>query len=171
MVSPRKIEESDGRLTVTKMHNGGHNQQRNETASSNSYNSHQRSFNRPETHSQIKPPPPFKEPRKPTPLNSNVVESDQYQRNNSRSHSQYEMPSSNWKCPDPGCKQLNSSKALNCVKCGIDFKAANDYISNFACDRVKQEYSNARKNQYSKGSYMTDGYTVNGYGENTSLTQ
>ena len=62
---------------------------------------------------------------------------------------QQQQPASNWKCPDPGCRQLNGPSAASCTKCGIAYKDANDYISNYACEKVKQEY-NAKKVAHSK---------------------
>lgn len=175
MVSPRKIEERDGKLTVTR---------NNERLGSRAMDSKNNPPNSPPKQiPYIKPlrnesgnqytPAPFKENGKPPPLIQQDVgfpqHSSQYNKPFSQSH---ETPNSNWKCPDPGCKQVNGQNRNSCTKCGIAYKAANDYISNYACDRVKQEYSNQKKNLYNKAdNYSNSSNSSNGFQSSPSIPQ
>eukprot|EP00090_Calanus_glacialis_P045897 TRINITY_DN8771_c0_g1_i1.p1 TRINITY_DN8771_c0_g1~~TRINITY_DN8771_c0_g1_i1.p1 ORF type:complete len:1155 (-),score=284.07 TRINITY_DN8771_c0_g1_i1:295-3714(-) len=172
MVSPRKIEEKEGELMVTR------NSERLSSRTSNPPNSPPKQIPhikplRNDVANQYGAPAPFKENGKPPPLIQQDVgfpqHSSQYNKPFSQSH---DTPSSNWKCPDPGCKQLNGANRSNCTKCGIAYKAANDYISNYACDRVKQEYSNNKKNLYNKAdNYSNSSNSSNGFQSSPSIPQ
>eukprot|EP00092_Neocalanus_flemingeri_P014343 GFUD01015471.1.p1 GENE.GFUD01015471.1~~GFUD01015471.1.p1 ORF type:complete len:1084 (+),score=275.69 GFUD01015471.1:206-3457(+) len=182
MVSPRKIEEVDGKLLVTRNSEFKNNERLTRTID-NKYNPPN---SPPKQIPQIKPlrndsgnqygaPAPFKENGKPPPLIQQDVgfpqHSSQYNRPFSQSQS-HDGPSSNWKCPDPGCKQMNGQNRSNCTKCGIAYKAANDYISNYACDKVKQEHSNYKKNLYNKSeNYSNSSNSSNGFQSSPSIPQ
>ena len=144
LVSPRKVEEPSrpgGTRPAAAVSNGpsspsrgGGSRQRAET-----------------NHPYGVEPPPFKENVRPQPaplLQTEVGFSQhpsQYNKPFSHdpvTHPPVTAPSTGWKCPDPGCKQVNGPNRNNCSKCGISFKAANDYINNYACEKVKAEYSN-----------------------------
>jgi len=176
MVSPRKLEDRNGKLMVTR---------NNERLGSRTMDNKNNLPNSPpKQHPHIKPlrndvgnqygsPAPFKENGKPPPLIQQDVgfpqHSSQYNKPFSQSH---DTSSSNWKCPDPGCKQLNGPNRSNCTKCGIAYKAASDYISNYACDRVKQEYSNNKKNLYNKAdNYSNSSSSSNGFQSSPSIPQ
>jgi len=173
MVSPRKIEERDGKLTVTRNNDRSNRMNDNRSNPPNSppkHISHLKPF-RGEGGNHFDGPPPFKENGKPPPLIQNDSGYSQTSFNKTFSPS-VDTPSSNWKCPDPGCKQMNGSNRINCTKCGIAFKAANDYISNYACDKVKQEYSNNKKNLYNKAdNYSNSSNSSNGFQSSPSIPQ
>ena len=186
MVSPRKIEDVDGKLTVTKASRHHHHAAPSSTSptskqqmtvikplqSDSSYQSEQRKQSRDlGTSSNSEPnypygvePPPFKENK------SSLIQPDigfsQYSggpyNKPFSSPDNNSSPSSSWKCPDPGCKQVNGQNRNNCVKCGISYKAANDYINNYACDKVKQEYSSSKNMIYNKAENGYSNVSSNG---------
>ena len=163
MVSPRKIEEaSDGMITVTK--NNDRRQQQHPTSPPSKQPvpliKPMRSDN---NYAYGIEPPPFKDSSKSQMKSSDIGFSQhpsQYSKPFSSSSDQEYSPSSNWKCPDPGCKQVNMANRSNCVKCGISYKAATDYINNYACDKVKQEFATNSKVYPGKQEYSNG---ANGY--------
>ena len=163
MVSPRKIEDmGDGKITVTK--NASNPQFAKSSSRNNSSSNYPYGVE----------PPPFKENVKPASISNQDIGFSAHQFNKPFSSSKdqrYNSVETSWKCPDPGCKQVNGQNRVNCFKCGISFKAANDYINNYACDKVKQEYSSsANKNAvYNKPSddYNSSSH-VNGFGNSNN---
>ena len=162
MVSPRKIEDmGDGKITVTKT-----------AASNQQFGIKQSLRNNSSNYPYGVEPPPFKENVKPAAISNQDVGFSAHQFNKPFSSKDpgFNVGSS-WKCPDPGCKQVNGQNRVNCFKCGISFKAANDYINNYACDKVKQEYSSSAKNAvYNKSSedYNSASPHVNGFGNSSN---
>ena len=201
LVSPRKIEEAhDGRITVTKnsdhrspaqVRPGHSSRPQPSNGQPQSSGSHKQQLSGSGSMKPVRAetsnypygvePPPFKENIKPLMKTEVGFSQHPSQYNKPFSSSSGQEPEqlrsvSSWKCPDPGCKQTNPHNTPNCVKCGISFKAASDYITNYACDRVKQEYS--RTNMFDKPSDSAAGFShsnndspVNGFTANPSIPQ
>ena len=123
LVSPRKVEES--------LRPGQSRPQQAAVQTSPSRQQVNRQKQETNNHPYGVEPPPFKETTRSQPQPQPLL--------------QAEAANPGWKCPDPGCKQVNGPNTNNCSQCNISFKVANDYINNYASEKVKQEYTKNTK--------------------------